>query len=238
MAELEYSGRDNLEVMKEAENYNKYLLDLILASAKKADIVVDFGAGSGTFSFSVASVGYRVICVETDPVLSADLASHGMMVFNNLEQADDGSIDYIYSLNVLEHIEDDIGVAALWSRKLRPGGKLLVYVPAFQVLFSSMDAKVGHIRRYSKAELCRKLSNAGFEVMESRYADSIGFMAALVYKLFSKGDGAIDLKMLKIYDRWVFPLSRLFDIITHQLVGKNVYVRAVKSAKSAASDGY
>lgn len=238
MNDVEYSGRDNLEVMKEAVNYNKYLLDLIIVSAQVGDSLVDFGAGNGTFSLPVASAGYRVICVETDPVLSASLASHGMAVLTDLAQAADGSIDYIYSLNVLEHIEDDTGIAALWFRKLRPGGKLLVYVPAFQVLFSSMDRKVGHIRRYSMVELRQKLSNVGFEITESRYADSIGFLATLMYKLFGKEDGTVDLKMLKIYDRLVFPISQLFDVITHQIGGKNVYVRAVKPANSLVSKAH
>lgn len=234
---IEYSGRDNLEVMKEAINYNNYLLDLILASARKDDFLVDFGAGNGTFTLPVKWAGYRVICVETDPTLAASLIRHGITVLDDLAQATDGSIDYIYSLNVLEHIEDDISIAALWFRKLRPGGKLFVYVPAFQVLFSSMDRKVGHFRRYSKSELCQKLSTAGFEIGEARYADSIGFLAALMYKLLGKEDGTVDLQMLKIYDRWVFPISQLFDIITHQIVGKNVYVRAVKSENSCGSKG-
>lgn len=232
MVRIEYTGRYNLEVMQDAANYNKYLLYLILASAQKDDILVDFGAGNGIFSLPLASAGFSVICVETDPVLSACLASHGMTVFNDLKQAEDGSVDYIYSLNVLEHIEDDAGVAALWYHKLRPGGRLMVYVPAFQVLFSSMDLRVGHIRRYSKAELCKKLSNAGFEITESRYADSIGVAATLVYKLLADRDGTVDTKMLKFYDRWIFPFSRLLDIITHKIGGKNVYARAVKPVKS------
>ena len=228
MGQIDYTGRDNLEVMQEAINYNKYLMELIMDSAKEGDSIVDFGAGNGTFSFPVASAGYRVICVETDPVLSASLASNGMTVLNNLQQAEDESIDYIYSLNVLEHIDDDTGVAALWYRKLRTGGKLLVYVPAFQVLFSSMDRKVGHVRRYSKTELRHKLSNAGFEIHQSRYADSVGFFAALIYKALGKGDGTVNRMALKFYDRWLFPLSRLLDVIANQFIGKNVYVRAIK----------
>lgn len=215
MGPIEYTGRDNLEVMQEVINYNKYLLNLILESARKSDSLVDFGAGNGTFSFPVTSSGYRVICVETDPVLSVDLANHGMTVLNDLEQAENGSIDDMYSLNVLEHIEDVTIITALWYRKLRPGGKLVVYVPAFQVMFSSMDRKVGHISRYSKAELRQKLSNPGFEINQSRYTDSIGLVATLTYNLLSQGDGAVDPKMLKIYDRWVFPFSRLLDVLIH-----------------------
>jgi len=236
MSNSEYTGRDNLEVMREARNYNKYLLSIITASATKHDSLVDFGAGNGTFSFPLASAGYRVICVETDAVLCAGLAGQGMTVLNDLEQVEDGSIDYIYSVNVLEHIEDDTGIVALWYRKLRPGGTLMVYVPAFQVLYSVMDHKVGHIRRYSKAELCQKLSDAGLERIESRYADSIGFVATLAYKLFGEGDGSVNLRMLRLYDRWVFPFSRLLDVITHEIGGKNVYARAVKPATSPVSN--
>lgn len=228
MKQIEYSGRDNLEVMQEAINYNKFLLDLISASAKKGNILVDFGAGSGTFSLPLELAGYRVICIESDPVLFAGLAEHGMTVFNDLERVADESIDYIYALNVLEHIEEDDAILSLWYRKLRPGGNVLAYVPAFQILFSSMDHKVGHVRRYSKAELCHKLRNAGFNIIESCYADSLGFLATLIYKLLNRGDGSINLRTLKFYDRWIFPLSRFLDIIIHNIFGKNVYARAVK----------
>lgn len=232
MRQTEYSGRDNLEVMEEAINYNKFLLDLILLSAEKNDLLVDFGAGNGAFSFPLSAIGYRVICVETDPVLSIEIAKHGLTVLNDLEQVEDESISYLYSLNVLEHIENDSEIMALWYRKLRPGGKMIVYVPAFQILFSSMDRKVGHVRRYSKVELCRKLCHAGFEITESRYADSIGFIATLIYKWIGRKDGAIDPKMLKIYDHWIFPFSRLLDVITYRVWGKNVYARAVKPANT------
>jgi SAM-dependent methyltransferase len=231
MDPIEYTGRDNLEIMQEAINYNKYLINLILGYAQNGDFVVDFGAGTGTFCFPVSAAGFHVICVETDPVLSDDLANHGMTVLKDLEKAEDGSIDYIYSLNVLEHIEDDNLIVALWYRKLRPGGKLMVYVPAFQFLFSCMDRKVGHIRRYTKNELRQKIFSAGFEITKSRYADSVGFLASLIYKLLCMGDGSVDRMMLKIYDTWILPLSRIIDIFTHQIGGKNVYVQAVKPKK-------
>jgi SAM-dependent methyltransferase len=205
---------------------------LILSATNHNDTLVDFGAGNGTFAIPVTSSGHRVICVETDPILSAELRKQGMTVLNDLEKIEDESIEYIYSLNVLEHIVDDEAIVALWNRKLRPGGKLLVYVPAFQSLFSSMDHKVGHIRRYSKAELCQKLRNASFDITESRYADSIGYAATILYKLFDNKDGSVNPKMLKIYDKWIFPLSQLLDTLTYNIWGKNVYVRAVKPINS------
>lgn len=232
MDQIEYSGRDNLEVMQEAKHYNRFLLDLIISKACAGDLLVDFGAGNGTFAQPVTAAGHRVICVETDPILSSTLKNYGLDVVNNLDLLEDGSIDYLYSLNVLEHIEDDESVARLWLRKLRPGGQLLVYVPAFQFLYTSMDQKVGHMRRYNRRMLIDRLIQAGFEVRMARYADSIGVLATLVYKLLDKGFGDVNLGMLKVYDRWVFPLSKTLDFVLCHFVGKNVYARAKKPVES------
>lgn len=228
MEQTEYTGRDNLEVMLEAKNYNRFLLGLVLSQARNNGLTVDFGAGCGTFSFPVASTGNNLVCVETDPVLSSTLSNNGLKVVSSLEMLKDGSIDYLYTLNVLEHIEDDDAIVRLWMQKLRPGGRLLVYVPAFELLFSSMDRKVGHFRRYTKRMLNAKLKKVGFQVVETKYADSIGYLAALIYKVFDNGEGGVNKRMLKVYDRWVFPLSRALDLILSSVVGKNVYAYAVK----------
>ena len=226
--QIEYSGRDNLKVMKNAKNYNKFLLKTILSHAEKGDLLVDFGAGNGNFSDPISSKGYKVICVETDSVLSNELSKQGMKILADLEQVEDGSIDYIYSANVLEHIEDDQSIIDLWFRKLSPSGKLFVYVPAFNILFSAMDHKVGHKRRYIKADLCKKIRRPGFQVQQAHYADSIGFLATIIYKLLDRNLGDINHKMLVLYDRFIFPFSRLMDMVTHEIGGKNIFVYAIK----------
>lgn len=223
MKETDYSGRDNLDVMLEAKNYNKYLLNLVLGQAEKTDSIVDFGAGRGTFCIPLAGMGYHVTCIETDRVLSEQLLDAGLPVNGDLQDMEDGSVDYIYSLNVLEHIDDDEGTIALWFRKLRPNGKLLVYVPAFQSLYSSMDKKVGHFRRYLKADLSAKLSRAGFDPTTVRYTDSIGFFASLVYKYAGSDTGEINREALRFYDKYVYPLSGFLDIFAHGFLGKNVF---------------
>lgn len=225
---MEYAGRDILEVMREARNYNEYLLELVLGGINPGDAVIDFGAGSGTFALPVAEAGHRIACVEPDPALSMGLSGHGLRVLPDIEQVENQSVDHLYTLNVLEHIEDDAAVVRLWHEKLRPGGTVMVYVPAFQLLFSSMDSKVGHYRRYRKGALCRLLRDAGLEIVEARYADSLGFLAALIYKALGRENGEIDPRMLVAFDRLVFPLSRFIDRVAFPLFGKNVYVRAVK----------
>jgi len=230
MAQIEYSGRDNLDVMVHAKNYNRFLLDLILQNAHPNQSIVDFGAGNGTFAGPIAKSHDHIVCIETDPTLCAALQSQGLTVVNDLAQLADGSVDYLYSLNVLEHIEDDETIAKLWFKKVRPGGQILVFVPAFQFLFTSMDQHVGHHRRYTRTSLTRVIQKAQFQITDSYYADSLGVLATLLYKVLDQGGGQVNVRMLRIYDQWCFPISRLFDQITRRFIGKNAIVRALKPA--------
>ena len=66
-------------------------------------------------------------------------------------------IDFVYTFNVLEHIEDDAAALTHVGRALRHRGKLLGYVPAFEVLYTSMDRWVGHLRRCWRARLRSKV---------------------------------------------------------------------------------
>lgn len=147
-ADTRFSGTENLEVMRDAVNYNRYLLDLIRGYAGNAKRVIDFGAG------------------------------------------------------------------------------LLVYVPAFQALYTSMDANVGHVRRYSRDALVRSVSAAGFAVETVEFVDSLGYFATLAFKLTDRGSGDVNPRMLRLYDRTIFPVSRVLDRIFHRWFGKNLLLVA------------
>lgn len=219
-----YTGTDNLEIMSVAVNYNNYLMNLILADIRPGIKVLDIGAGIGTFAKRVRDNGYDVRCFEPDPVQSEIIKSNGLSVATCMEEIESSSLDFIYSLNVLEHIDDDVDALKQWFTLLKPGGRMLIYVPAFQFLYSSMDEKVGHFRRYRKNELIEKSKLAGFSIISAEYADSLGFFASIVYKYFNSGSGDINLRALIFYDRFLFPISRVLDFIMHPIVGKNVFL--------------
>lgn len=228
--DLSYSGRENLDAMKHAKNYNQYLIELIAQHAE-GETILDFGAGAGTFAVPIAALKQNVVCVEPDAALQNALATARLQFYPGLGSVPLESLDSAYSLNVLEHIEDDYDVLVELGRRLRQGGKLLIYVPAFKLLFSAMDRHVGHFRRYRRARLEELLRQAGFEILFARYVDSIGFFVTLLYKLIGDRSGIISPRSVMLYDRLVFPLSKLADRVLGGLFGKNLVVVARKPAR-------
>lgn len=220
MTEILYSGRDNLIAMRAANRYNAAIVKMV-EQAICGPRVIDFGAGEGLFADIVRQRHASPVCVESDNHLRSELAARGFTVAEMLSALPTGEFDFAYSLNVLEHIENDGQVLRDLRRCLRPGGRLLVFVPACPVLFGPMDRHVGHVRRYRKAELSEKLGTAGFSVDSLAYFDSIGFLAALVHRMLARG-GAVSPSSVAWYDHWVFPLSRRIDILLKPLVGKNL----------------
>lgn len=223
-----YEGVDNLEAMQEAVNYNEFLAREVARDALPGKLIVDFGAGVGTFARPLHQRGLNLICIENDARLSARLKGEGMRVEPALDALADSSVDYLYSLNVLEHIEDDASVVAAWYAKLKPGAPLLLYVPAFMCLYSEMDKRIGHYRRYRRLPLVALLRDAGFAVERDTYVDSLGFFASLGLRFFDRSGGVLNPGTVRLYDRVGFPLSRLMDLVAGRFFGKNVLIRARK----------
>jgi SAM-dependent methyltransferase len=226
----DYSGVDNLEVMAEAETYNRFLLSLVTRQLRPGIAVADFGAGTGTFAVPLHRQGIDIVAVEPDAALGARLRQAGLAVERDVAALAEASLDFIYTFNVLEHIADDRAAVRALAGKLRPGGRLLAYVPAYPALFTAMDRKVGHIRRYRRGGLAALVSGAGLAVDRVRYVDSIGFAATLLYRLLGPADGSIDRRAVRLYDRLIFPVSRAFDLVLSRCVGKNLVLLATKPA--------
>ncbi len=223
-----YSGVDNLEVMQEAVNYNRYLLDTVRGQARRGMRVLDFGAGTGTFALPMAESGFEVCAIEPDEILRDRLQARGLATTADVATLPDDRFNYAYTLNVLEHIEADTDALRHLFTKLEPGGPLLVYVPAFPLLYTSMDTKVGHVRRYTRGVLVKRVRSAGFEIDRVRYVDCLGFTATLLFKLLGNSSGDVNRPLLRLYDRWFFPASRLLDTITGRWFGKNLLLIAHK----------
>jgi SAM-dependent methyltransferase len=230
---FEYSGKDNLEVMLGAQNYNRFLTDQVVNNRFGNGAVLDFGAGIGTFAEMVRDRGIDVHCLEPDERQAGLLSSREFQTFGSADAIGTEAYDYIYSLNVFEHIEDDAAAARQVYRILKPGGALYLYVPAFTLLFGRMDRKVGHFRRYRRHHLRTLVGGAGLVPERCAYVDSIGFLATLAYNLKSGDDGTLNAATIRLYDRILFPASRVIDRVASPFIGKNVFVTARKPASGA-----
>jgi SAM-dependent methyltransferase len=224
---LEYPGTHVLDVMGRAgTNYNRFLTDIILRHSNEVHEMLDFGAGTGTIAEQLRQRNTKVLCVEPDVQLRRVLAQAGFRVEGSIDGFPPRSFRFCYVLNVLEHIENDLDVVVAIKARTKPGGRLLIFVPAFKLLYSAFDRKLGHFRRYTTRSLASIVERAGFTVESSQYADSLGFFAALIYRFLGSRTGNLDYSSLRIYDSVFFPLSRLLDRLFHPLFGKNVILLA------------
>jgi SAM-dependent methyltransferase len=223
----EYTGVGTLEVLTSAVKYRRFLTELMTRASETPPagrLVADFGAGLGTFARDARSLGWHVTCVELDPALRARLRADGFDAIESLDEMSPESLDFLFSYNVLEHIEDDAGVVSSFRRVLKPGAPLLIYVPAYALLYGPLDRAVGHVRRYRRKGLIDLVESAGFTVQVCHYCDSIGFAAALVYR--AVGSGQLGERSVKLYDRFVFPASRRLDYFARRFFGKNLVLIA------------
>ena len=211
----------------------KFNKALILQSCVEGDIV-EFGAGTGFLAEIFRSeFNQTPVCVEIDPLLCEIIRNKNFECKARLEKPQDGW-KAIYTSNVLEHIERDDLVLQDFFFALKLNGKLGVYVPAFQHLYSSMDEEINHVRRYSKRDLIDKVEKAGFTILSVHYDDFFGYFAALTVKLLGyKGKTNLgSIRSLEIYDKYVYTLSRVLDQIgCKYLLGKNIVLIAQKQVE-------
>ena len=83
-------------------------------------------------------------------------------------------LDTVIALNVVEHIEDDVGALRTIAGLLAPGGRAVILVPALQAIFGSLDDELGHFRRYSRASLAAAYSAAGLRMERMFWYNRVG----------------------------------------------------------------
>ena len=233
-----YAGIEELwAIESQLKNYNQDIALKIARDFKSGDNVLEFGGGIGSIATIIqAKKEITPDCVELDPDLRLTLKERGFNSCASVEQLNK-RYDHVYLSNVLEHIEDDVSVLNQIHSALKEDGKIVIYSPAFQVLYTSFDAQVGHYRRYSLGDLQRKLVEANYSILRYEYVDSLGFLAWMLLKLnnvfkVSKTDssGTKGHNSFAIYDKFAYPISRIMDKLGFRyFLGKNILVVAQKN---------
>jgi SAM-dependent methyltransferase len=217
----DYVQRRPMGMHNRDENVNYFAWQVALFASHARGTIIDHGAGTGGLSSALlaAHLG-NVVAVEPDPqlvdVLHAkfDGVPHASVSAGTLDDylAAHGpaSVDTIVSSNVLEHIADDFACLEAMFELLRPGGSVGLYVPARPELYGSLDRAVGRHRRYTRPELRKKLSRAGFDIERVHYRNLVSVLPWLITGRIMKLDKLGD-SSLKLFDKVVFPVARWIE---------------------------
>jgi SAM-dependent methyltransferase len=141
---------------------------------------LDVGCGTGTMLQHLSRYA-RVQGIDADPKAVAFCHERGLTDVSQIESPvlpfPDGSFDLVTAFDVLEHVEDDIGLLREMYRVASPGALLLVSVPAYQFLWGAQDEISHHHRRYVAPELRRRVTAAGFQLDRVSYFNTLLFPA-------------------------------------------------------------
>ena len=228
-----YSGTE-LDAMAEARNYCRWILNFFAPYLGKK--VIEIGAGAGTFSELLLRINHisKLVLFEPSanlfPLLQEQFGDNPRVRLQSaafdpsvLEE----SAESVVLVNVLEHISDDDALLLQIRESLRPGGHVLLFVPALEWNYGSLDKAFEHHRRYSKRVLRKKLEKAGFRVEQVRYVNFLGiaswFLAGRVLR-----QKTLSPRQVRWYDRWFIPWSFKLERIWEPPVGQSLVAIAVK----------
>lgn len=159
-------------------------------SIKKKNLkILDYGCGSGTNIMTLVKFG-RVFCYEKDKKTSDYLLSEykevkQVKVFKKLDKSI--KYDYIILADVLEHIKNDASTLKNLKKLIKPNGKILLTVPAYNFLFSKKDEILKHFRRYSYNEI-KNLVSKNYSVKRISFFNTLLFVPiaaiTIIFKIF------------------------------------------------------
>ena len=226
-----YSGTE-LDALAAAPNYYRAIIDRFRPYFGRR--VLEVGAGIGTFAQHVLDRGHvdRMVLVEPAannlPLLRERFRGDSRIDVRAgyLEELSPvPEVDSVVAVNVLEHAEDDLGLLRAAHRVLRPGGHVLLFVPALSQLHGSLDEAFGHFRRYTKPLVGDRLRAAGFDAIRNRYTNFPGvlawFMAGRVFRRRT-----LSARSVGLYDRMVVPLVTAVERWWEPWLGQSIIVIA------------
>jgi SAM-dependent methyltransferase len=216
LEESQHAITVGLERNANASNYLQWIEDLCMPFLGSR--CLEIGAGRGDLTARFARGRERYVATDVSDysldALRSTLPEGSAVEVRELDAVDyepgDERFDSIVMINVLEHIEDDRATLERLRTALDPGGRLILYVPAFQFLYSRFDREIGHYRRYRRAGLEQLLDETGFERLDSRYVNSIGALGWFVYCRLLRRSSSDDLTVGSC-DRYVVPAARVYE---------------------------
>jgi SAM-dependent methyltransferase len=220
-----------LEDLSDAVNYQRWLADLVRPHL--GDDPVEIGSGLGDYAVQWLPDVAHITVTEGDAqrllALKNRFAGDSRVTVRELflPVTVHGSHSAMVALNVWEHIEDQVEALRSARDLLRPGGAVVLIVPAFEFAMSRFDREIGHVRRYTTDSMRSALTQAGLEIGEVRYLNPVGLLSwYVVCRLLRQRPK--NGPLLRLYDRLVVPVLRKAEQGRKPPFGQSVFAVAYK----------
>lgn len=227
MKQVDLEGEKTLEAIAKADKFNSWMYNQMKPFLKGK--VLEIGSGIGNISKLIQTDDEIVLTDLRDQYIDKlRVQFNGTKVvkldlvhptFEDEYSELIGKFDFVFALNVIEHIEDDKRAIYNMQLLLKKGGVQFVLVPAYQSLYNQFDIALEHYRRYTKSSLMNIFPNKK-NIKTSWYFNSLGILAwFLVGKVLSKK--IIPESNMSLYNK-IIPIVKLCDFITAKRLGLSV----------------
>lgn len=201
---------------------------------------MDAGCGTGRLAQLMEDLGH-VRCVDASPLAIAHVRSRGLedAVCSRLETLDleSESLDVITSIDVLYHkaVADPQAVVIKLADALRPGGVLVIHLPAIEMFRSDHDLRVHTRKRYRRGEVRELVQQAGLHVQHLSYRVMFLLPLILLWRLLQRPTGTSQIRVpaapINRLLIWIADLENRLSMFIPLPLGLSVYAVAVKPEK-------
>ena len=228
--DVDQEGLEILDVISSATNFNRWTYETIAPECSGS--ILEIGSGVGNISdffisakknivLSDIRANYRDILekkfhLDSKSVLDIDIA---LPDFTTKYSTLLGNFDSVFALNVVEHIKEDRLAIQNMYHLLKPGGQMIILVPAYQSLYNNIDLSLEHFKRYTKKTLGQLMEEFA-PLKKAFYFNATGILAWWISgKLFRHK--TIPAGEMKLYNTFV-PVFKVVDKITFNKIGLSV----------------
>ncbi len=191
--------------------------------------ILEAGCGNGNFPSWILDQEL-VIALDNDEVMLNEMKTRFFecpslkiskydLADSKIKELAAHNIDTIICINTLEHINDDVAALRNFNSILN-NGNLILIVPAFSFLFSSLDKAAGHYRRYSLKELTEKINKSGFAITKNMYANFFGIIGWFLNGKILKRE-RLSKVLLSFFD-FLTPAFEVFEKLTGPPIGLSI----------------
>ena len=227
--EFDFEGEENLRAIAEADKFNEWMYLQVVPHCEGKILEIGSGIGNISYFFDRDSKdidlsdireqyrSYLKKTFEKRAVLDMDIVADGFVEMHGDKL---GTYDAVFALNVVEHIKDDKLAIENMIKLLKPGGKIIILVPAYQWLYNGFDVALEHFKRYTKSRLLGIFPTRGVKLIRSWYFNFAGIFGwFLVGSVMKKK--LIPESNMKLYNV-LTPIFKIADKVVLNKMGLSV----------------